>query len=100
QALAHHPRILAARLRAEAAAQVVSEAQSAYFPTVSVNVTSVGAQDATAIAAGALPISGLATRVAAGFGATQLVTDFGRTRNLSATASLNATAQGQRVNDV
>ena len=99
QALAHHPRILAARLRAEAAAQVVSEAQSAYFPTVSVNVTSVGAQDATAIAAGALPISGLATRVAAGFVATQLVTDFGRTRNLSATASLNATAQGQRVND-
>jgi outer membrane protein len=99
QALANHPRIHAARLRAEAATEVVSETRSTFFPAVSVNVTSVGAQDSTAIAAGALPISGLATRVAAGFVASQLVTDFGRARNLAASASLNATAQEQRVDD-
>ena len=100
QALANHPKIHAARLRAEAANQAIGEARSAYFPMISVNVTSVGAQQASAIAAGGLATSSLANRFASGFVGSQLLTDFGRTQSLSATAALNATAQEQRVDDV
>jgi len=99
-ALANHPKVRAASLRAEAAVQGVGAARSAYFPTFSVNVTSVGAQQASAIAAGGLATSSLANRFASGFVGTQLLTDFGRTQSLSANATLTAAAQEQRVDEV
>jgi outer membrane protein len=99
-AVTNHPKVGAASLRAEAALQGVSEVRSAYFPTFAVNVTSVGAQQATAIAAGGLATSSLANRFAGGFVGSQLLTDFGRTHSLAATASLTALAQEQRVDDV
>jgi outer membrane protein len=99
-ALANHPKVRAASLRAEAAVQGVGAARSAYFPTFSVNVTSVGAQQASAIAAGGLATSSLANRFASGFVGTQLLTDFGRTQSLSANATLTAASQEQRVDEV
>jgi outer membrane protein len=99
RALATHPRILAARLRAEAAAEVVNEARSAFFPTISASATGVEAADGTAIAAGALQTSSLSDRFAVGFVASQLMTDFGRTQHLTTSASMTATAQAQRLED-
>jgi outer membrane protein len=99
-ALANHPKVRAAALRAEAASHGVSEARSGYYPNLLVNVTSVGAQQASAIAAGGLATSSLANRFAGGFVGNQLLTDFGRTHSLAATATLTAAAQEQRVDDV
>ena len=99
RALATHPRIAAARLRAEAAAQVVNEARAPLFPSVTASATGVEAADGTAIAAGALATSSLSDRFATGVVASQLITDFGRTRHLTASASFAATAQQQRLED-
>lgn len=82
-ALAHHPRLSAARLRAGAASQGVREARSAYFPTVAGNLTgTLVADPGTATAAGNLTTSSTSNRFAVGGGLLQLVTDFGRTSAL------------------
>lgn len=92
-ALAHHPRIAAARLNAQAAGATVAEAKSALQPLLIGNLTSVGADNGTSIAAGTIQTSGLASRAATGLGITQLVTDFGRTANLISSARFRASAQ-------
>src|SRR5438445_6188804 len=54
-AIHNHPQINAAQLRALAAQQVVAETRSAFFPTATLNVTSVAAgSDNTRILAGGL----------------------------------------------
>jgi outer membrane protein len=96
-ALQNEPRLASASLTAQAAGQVVKEARSAYFPTVSGNLTSVGAEEGTAVAAGALTTSSLSSRIASGLIVSQLITDFGRTKNLAGSARLRAQAQDQNV---
>jgi outer membrane protein len=96
-ALKNHPRLAAAALNAQAAEQVAAETRSLYFPTASANVTSVAANDGTALAAGALTTSSLATRFATGVNLLQLVTDFGRTGNLVKTAKYRAAAEGENT---
>jgi outer membrane protein len=93
-----HPRITAADLIALASRQEVREARSAFFPTLAANLTAVGttAQN-TRIAAGALNNPLILNRDAAGFNITQLITDFGRTANLTASSKLNARAQEQNA---
>ena len=100
RALANHPRIQAARLRAAAAGAAVGEARSAYFPAVGFNLTAVGAEQGSAIAAGGLATSSLADRLAGGVVANQLITDFGRARSLSASLSLTASALEGRLDEV
>ncbi len=98
-ALRNHPRIKSAALSAKASEAVVKETRSAYYPTVAGNFTSAGAEKDSVVAAGAIPTSSLSSRVASGIVLNQLVTDFGRTRNLSQSARLRASAQNQATAD-
>jgi outer membrane protein len=91
-ALQHNPRVTVARLLALAEGQVVREQRAAEMPTLAANLTAVGADSGTRITAGALNNPVLYQRAAAGVTLNQLISDFGRTRNLVAQASLNAQA--------
>src|ERR1051326_3655278 len=96
-ALRNHPRIGSANLLAQAAKAVITESRSAYYPFVTGNFTSVGAQHNSTLGAGAVQTSSLYSRVAAGVTVGQLITDFGRTANLADTAKLRAAAQELNV---
>ena len=94
----HHPRISAAELNALAAKEVTKEARSAFFPTLSANATAVGAaDDNTRIAAGGLNNPVIYDRNAEGLTITQIITDFGRTANLTASARLRVQAAEANV---
>ena len=92
-ALKNHPAVSAALLNALAAGQVTAEVRSAYFPTLTASVTAAGAADGSRIAAGALNNPIIYNRIASGFTVSQLLTDFGRTANLTESAKLRAKAQ-------
>jgi outer membrane protein len=97
-ALQNHPRIAAAQAAASATSQQVTEARSAYFPNLYGSVTGVEADSGSRIAAGALNNPVIFNRFASGVAVEQLVTDFGRTQNLVASARLNAQAAQEGVN--
>jgi outer membrane protein len=99
-ALQHNPRIQSAGSSAQAAASVVKEVRSARFPTVSGNLTGAGAQHGTILSAGAVQTSSLYTRFASGVVVNQLVTDFGRTGDLTKSAGLRARAQNTSIETV
>ncbi len=93
-AIRNHPRITEAELIALASKQVVREVRSAYFPTVSADATAVGAFGPdTRIAAGGLNNPLILNRDAEGLTVSQLITDFGRTVNLNASAKLHSQAE-------
>ena len=94
-ALQNHPRISVAELRALAARQVTREVRSAFYPNLSANAVAVGtASDNTRLAAvGGLNNPSIFDRNAEGLMLTQLITDFGRTANLSGSAKLRALAE-------
>jgi outer membrane protein len=99
-ALRNHPRIASAALNVGAAEASAQQARAAYQPQLTANLTSAGADHNTAIGAGALQTSGLSSRVAMGFGVSQLLTDFGRTSQLEASARFRASAQEQNLGAV
>jgi outer membrane protein len=93
-AVTNQPHILAARLRAQAAAQRVRQAHAGLLPEVNFNATGVRVADTdTATAAGALTTSSLSDRFAYGANIVQLVTDFGRTSALIASSRASEQAQ-------
>ena len=96
-ALQRNPRVTVARLLALAQGQVTREQRAAEMPTFAGNVTAVGADNGTRLTAGALNNPVLYQRAAAGVTLNQLITDFGRTRNLVTQASLNAQAAQNTV---
>jgi outer membrane protein len=96
-ALRNHPRIHGAGLLAEAVNTTVAQAKAPYYPTVTGNLTGAGSPENAAIAAGALTTSSLSSRLATGLAASQMITDFGRTSSLTATARLKAAAQSRNV---
>ncbi|HXT38428.1 MAG TPA: TolC family protein [Candidatus Angelobacter sp.] len=97
-AVRNHPKISEAQLRALAAQQMVTETRSAFFPTASLNVTAVGSgSDNTRIAAGGLNNPTVFDRNAEGLIVNQLITDFGRTANLSASYKFRARAEDQNA---
>jgi outer membrane protein len=96
-ALKNHPRVGSASLNAQAAGKVVNEARSAYFPTLSANVTGVDALQGTVVAAGALTTSSISSRFASGVSLLQMVTDFGRTSNLVHSARFRAEAANDNL---
>jgi len=98
-AVRNHPRVASSNLRALAADKVVTEVRAAYFPTLMGNVTGTIADEGTIIAAGALQTSSLSTRTAGGVSLNQLITDFGRTFNLTRSARLLAAGQKQTAED-
>ena len=98
--LKNQPRLAAEALRAEALGKRVQQARAGYFPQLSANVTAVQANGDSAVAAGAITTSSLSTRVAGGVTLTQLVTDFGRTRDLVRSSRLTAQAAWQDTEEV
>jgi outer membrane protein len=96
-ALRKHPRITIAELRALAAQQASKEVSAGFFPTATINVTAASADsNNTRIAAGGLNNPSVFERNAEGISISQLITDFGRTWDLSKTAKLRA--QAERMN--
>ena len=93
-ALQRHPRISAAELQALAASQVVLQVRSAFLPQISSDISAVGTGDPsnTRITAGSLGASHVFDRAAGGLTLSQLVTDFGRTANLTESSRLHARA--------
>lgn len=96
-AIRNHPRIASAELTAQASRFAVKEARSAYYPTVSGNVTGVGSEHGSVLSAGAVTTSSIYSRQASGVVANQLITDFGRTSNLTKSAKLRNESQDQNV---
>jgi outer membrane protein len=94
-ALRNNPRITANRLLALAAGQVTRETRSAELPQISGAITAEKAEDATRIGAGALTDSRLYTHAGTGGSLSQLITDFGHTRDLVASNKLQQKAQDQ-----
>jgi outer membrane protein len=97
RALANHPRILAARDLATAAASVTRETQSSRFPTVFGSLTAADALANSRIAAGGLNNPIIFDRYSNGVTIEQLVTDFGRSGNLVETAHLQQQAREDDV---
>jgi outer membrane protein TolC len=95
-ALKNNPRISVAALLALAQKQVVRETRSALLPALNGNLTGVDAEEASRISAGTLSDSRLLYHAGAGVDFSQLITDFGRTRNLVASSSFQAKASQQQ----
>lgn len=94
-ALKNNPAISVARLNALASQQVVREVRSNFWPQAYANLTAVDARDNSRITAGALNNPIVYTRAAGGATVSQLITDFGHTTNLVASARLQAKADEQ-----
>jgi outer membrane protein len=94
-ALKNNPRITASRLLALAAGQVTRETRSAELPQVSAAITAEKAEDGSRIGGEGLAASRLYTHAGTGGSLSQLITDFGHTRNLVATRKLQQKAQNQ-----
>ena len=97
-ALRNRPRLLASLAAAQAAGQISREVRSAYFPTVQADATGAASETGSRIDAGALNNPSVYDRYANGVTVDQLVTDFGRTHNLTKSANLSAQAQQQSSN--
>jgi outer membrane protein len=86
-AVRNNPRISVGRLLALAQAQVTREVRSVEMPAAIGDLTAVDAHD------GSLNNPSVYDRAAGGLTVSQLITDFGRTRNLVLSAQSNARAQ-------
>lgn len=92
-AIKNNPRISVGHLLALAQHQVVRETRAAELPTANANITAVEAEEGSRISAGSLTASRLLEHAGAGGNFTQLITDFGRTKNLVASSKLQEKAQ-------
>jgi outer membrane protein len=96
-ALDNHPQIGSAQFRAKAANQVITQFRAAQLPTFFTSMTVAGAGDNERIAAGGLNNPTILSRYSNGISMSQLLTDFGRTKNLIKSSQLHATAQERDV---
>jgi outer membrane protein len=94
-ALENNPQLNAAKFNASAQRQVPNEIRSNLVPQVMGLATGVGADSGSRIAAGGLNNPVVYSRVAGGITVSQLLSDFGRTRNLVDSARLHADAVDQ-----
>jgi outer membrane protein len=94
-ALKSNPRVTASHLLALAAGQVTRETRSGELPQISAAITAAKAEDGSRIGADGLTDSRLYTHAGTGGSLSQLITDFGHTRNLVATSKLQQRAQDQ-----
>ena len=92
-AVKNNPDVGIALLNAAVANQVTIETRSANLPTIFGSVTGVGSIPNTSLTAGALSNSSVYGRISAGVTVSQLISDFGRTANLTTTAKLRAEAR-------
>jgi outer membrane protein len=98
-ALAQHPRISVANLTALAAREATRQSRSAFFPNVYGSITAVGTTDPndTRLGAGALNNPLIYDREAEGITISQLITDFGRTWELTKSAQLRARSEEKNL---
>ena len=96
-ALRNNPLISVAQLTALASRQVTREVRSNLWPTATGDLTGVDSHDNSRITAGALNNPIIYQRAAAGVMVSQLITDFGRTKNLVSSADLSAKAANQNA---
>ena len=96
-ALKNNPQISVARLTALASQEVTREVRSSLWPTATLNLTGVDSQNNSRITAGGLNNPIIYPRAAAGVMVNQLITDFGRTTNLTASANFAAKAENQNA---
>jgi len=94
-AIQNNPQFTAAKYNAAAAYQVAPQYRANYAPSLTGNLTGVGADNGSRLAAGGLNNPVVYDRVGSGLTVGQMVTDFGRTGNLVAMAKLRASAQDQ-----
>jgi outer membrane protein len=94
-AIANNPRLNVAQLNAAAAAQIPLQLHAAAEPMLAGAITAVGADSGSRLAAGGLNNPAVYNRLASGVSISQLITDFGRTRNLVDSARYRAQAQDQ-----
>jgi len=83
-AIQNHPQIQAAQNEVNYANQQIVESRSAYYPTVTADLTGTQANPLSRIGAGDLSASRLFDREAQGIIVKQLITDSGRTSSLVA----------------
>jgi outer membrane protein len=95
--LKNNPQITVARLTALVSHQVVRETRSLLYPTAYLSMTAVDAQSNSRIAAGGLNNPIIFPRAAAGATVSQLITDFGRTTNLTSSSQFQAKAEDQNA---
>lgn len=96
-ALANHPQIQTAQSLASAAKQQTREVRSTYYPQATGSLTGAEAIPDSRIAAGALNNPIVLDRYSDGVLVSQLLTDFGRTHQLSKSSDLHAQAQQEAV---
>jgi outer membrane protein len=96
-AIQNNPQFTAAKLNAAASYQVTKEYRSNFAPNLTGSLTGVGADSGSRLAAGALNNPAVYNRLAAGVTVSQMLTDFGRTRNLVDMAKFRAQAQDQKT---
>jgi outer membrane protein len=98
-ALKNHPQIAEADYRALAAQEAVVETRAGFFPSANLYGTAVGADsEGTRILAGGLNNPNVYDRAAGGVQIKQLITDFGRTANFTASSKFQARAENQNAN--
>jgi outer membrane protein len=93
----NNPRISVSRLLSLASQQVTREVRSNLWPTANADITGVDSQENSRISAGGLNNPIIYERAAGGVTVSQLITDFGRTSNLVASANLSARAEAQNA---
>jgi outer membrane protein len=92
-ALKNNPRIQVSQLLSKVQNQVVRETRAGDLPNLAGNLTALDANQGSRLASGGLPSSILLTHVGTGVQLSQLLTDFGRTRNLIASQKLTEKAR-------
>ena len=92
-ALANNPRVQVGQLIARIQHQVVRERRADQLPTIYASLTAVEANQGTRLSSGFLTASTLLEHAGMGVQVSQLITDFGRTRNLVASAQLQEKAR-------
>lgn len=110
-AMRQSPTVQAAQLKALASRQVVREVRSAFLPQITAEFSIVGTGDYFAKSLGSSPLTGQDTRIGASGGLNnptilsresngilfnQLITDFGRTWDLTAASKSRALSEEQR----
>lgn len=91
-ALKNHPQVLASQATSLRADQITRAARSAYYPTLSGDVTGAQANLNSRLGAGVVNDPALFSHVGSGLMLSQLITDSGRTPNLVSNARLQAQA--------
>jgi len=91
-ALKNHPQVLASQANYLRAGEIITEVRSAYFPSLTGNITGAQANLNSRLGAGVLNDPRLFNHFGSGISLAQLITDSGRTPNLVATERFRAQA--------